>query len=79
MLNVDTLAELREWATLHHRDWKRRSWTTDLIARNEWSVVWDDLTVAQEEPLVENIFLEALEDKAAQAASLMPRILVSPA
>lgn len=78
MINLDDLRERREWAVFTHRDWKRRSWVSDLIAKNEWHVVWGDDTISNEEPLVENLYLEALEDKAATAASIKPRLLVSP-
>ena len=75
---IDELRSLREEALFDHRDWKRRSWTSDLIARNEWSTVWDDLSTEASEALVENVYVEALEDKAASAASLMPQIIVAP-
>jgi len=75
---IDELKAVREEALFEHRDWKRRSWTSDLIARNEWSTVWDDLSVEASEALVENIYTEALEDKAASAASLTPQIIVAP-
>jgi len=64
---IDELRSLREEALFDHRDWKRRSWTSDLIARNEWSTVWDDLSTEASEALVENVYVEALEDKAASA------------
>jgi hypothetical protein len=75
---IDDLRAIREEALFLHRDWKRRSWTSDLIARNEWSTLWDDLTTEASEALVENIYTEALEDKAASAATLIPQVIVAP-
>lgn len=60
-----------------HREWKRRSLTLDAIASDKWQTVWDDLTVDVGEPLVENELLEALEDKAAAAASVPPKVHVA--
>lgn len=75
---IDELKQLREDAFFQHRGWKRRSWTSDLIASNQWSTVWDDLSTEVSDALVENVYTEALEDKAATAASLMPQIIVAP-
>jgi len=75
---ISELATLRDEAVKEHRSWKRRILTLDSIAADEWQTVWDDLTVEYGEPLVENIALQALEDKAAAAASVRPRVRVAP-
>jgi hypothetical protein len=62
---------------LRHSEWKNRSVVTDLVASNKWAAIWDDLS-DEPDPLVENTLLEALEDKAASAASVEPRLLVAP-
>lgn len=71
------LVDAHEWAMRRHNDWKSRSATTDLVAANKWSQVWASLS-DEPDPLVENTLLEALEDKAAAAASVVPRIQVAP-
>jgi hypothetical protein len=78
-VGIDDIRTMREWGLFAHRDWKRRSWTSDLIARGEWSTVWDDLTQESSQALVENVYVEALEDKSASAATLIPQIIVAPA
>jgi hypothetical protein len=77
-LNLLDMAELRAEAVVAHRGWKRRSFVFDTIAADEWQTVWDDLTVDIGEPLVENVLLQALEDKVASAGSIEPRIDVHP-
>jgi hypothetical protein len=77
-LLLSDLATLRADAVIAHRGWKRRSFTFDTIAADEWQTVWDDLTVESGEPLVENVLLQALEDKVASAGSIEPRIYVHP-
>lgn len=77
VVNLQELDRIREDAVRFWRPWKQRSLTLDSILSDDWKTVWDDLTVEDSEPLVENIALEALEDKAAQAATgVMPNILV---
>ena len=76
--DITELADLRDEAIYHHQAWKRRIFTLDSIAADEWQTVWDDLTADIGEPLVENTLLEALEDKVAAAASVRPRIDVHP-
>ncbi len=78
MMRNEDLAKIRDQALLIHRGWKQRSFTSDLIIQQKWSTVWPDSTISQEAPYVENIYIEALEDKAATAASLNPTIYVPP-
>lgn len=76
--SLQALVSLRQEAVNEHREWKRRSFTLDTILDSRWATVWDDLTAELSEPLVENIPLQALEDRAAQAASVEPRLIVAP-
>jgi hypothetical protein len=69
---------MRDWAVRQHRDWKVRSRTSDLMVAGKWSVIWPDLTISEMDPLVENLYVEALEDKAAAAGGITPFIEVAP-
>ena len=73
------LLDLWRWAVQHHSEWKRRSRVSDLMVAGRWNVIWGDLAVAEYDPLVENLYVEALEDKAAAAAAITPFIEVAPA
>jgi hypothetical protein len=77
-MNEKDLLDLWRWAVSRHGDWKRRSQISDLLVQQKWSVIWADLAIGEYDPLVENLYLEALEDKAAQAASIVPFIEVAP-
>ena len=72
------LLVIRENALNRHRDWKLRSQTADLIIQGKWSTVWADLKVTEGDPTVENVYLEALEDKAASAGAIAPVLDVAP-
>jgi hypothetical protein len=72
------LIDAHHWALQTHREWKSRSRVNDLIANGKWHVVWNDLTGQDFDPLVENIYIEALEDKAYAAAGLVPQVFVGP-
>jgi hypothetical protein len=72
------LLELRDFAVRQHRDWKLRSRTTDLLVQGKWAVLWPDLSVSEIDPTVENLLVEALEDKTAAAASVTPYIECAP-
>lgn len=78
MLKIEELTDLWSWATQHHADYKRRSRVSDLMVQGKWNVIWADLAVAEHDPLVENLYIEALEDKAAAAAAIAPFIEVAP-
>jgi len=52
--------------------------TNDTIARGEWTTIWDDAAAEISDPLVENIYIEALEDKAMAAGTVNPVIVVPP-
>jgi len=72
------LSDLWRFAVENHTDWKRRSRVSDLMVAGKWNVIWGDLAVQEHDPLVENLYIEALEDKAAAAASITPFIEVAP-
>lgn len=78
MISRDELVQLREYAQNAHKGWKQRSLTSDLIVQGRWNTVWPDLTIEERDPLVENIYNEALYDKAASAAAVLPFVEVSP-
>ena len=78
MPTTKDLLVIRENALNRHRDWKQRSQTADLIIQGKWSTVWADLKVTESDPTVENVYLEALEDKAASAGAIPPFVDVAP-
>ncbi|MFH2073332.1 MAG: hypothetical protein ABIJ75_10830 [Actinomycetota bacterium] len=78
MPSTRDLLVIRENALNRHRDWKQRSLTADLIIQNRWATVWPDLKVTEGDPTIENLYLEALEDKAASAAANSPYVGVAP-
>jgi hypothetical protein len=75
---LKTLWETRSWAVDKHRPWKTRLRSNDQVASGEWNTVWGDLTVERMDPQVENIYLEALTDKAQAADATEPLIHVGP-
>lgn len=66
------LLEARAWALDKHRGWKQRSRVSDLMIQGRWNVIWDDTTVSEHDPMVENIYIESLEDKVGSAAAITP-------
>lgn len=76
--SIEELREMRDEFVQVHRKWKARSRAADLIAGDQWHVIWDDLTATESEPLVENTLLQALTDKSASASSVMPKLVVAP-
>ena len=78
MRTWDDLVEARSQAVLMHSDWKQRSHVSDLMLQHKWSTIWSDLTGRNDPPLVEDLYTEALEDKAYTAAGLHPQIIVAP-
>lgn len=77
-ITIKELQEAREYSSRLHRPWKARSMTNDTIARGEWTTIWDDAAAEISDPLVENIYIEALEDKAMAASTINPVIVVPP-
>lgn len=78
MIRIDGLLDRRRWAIDANRSSKARQTRAERILRGEWRTVWPDLSETENEPVVENIFLEAAEDKAATAASITPTFDVPP-
>jgi len=77
-VNLGELRETRRVALDINRNSKWRMTRSDRILRGEWNKVWPDLSVTQSEPAVENVYLEAAEDKSATAASILPIFDVPP-
>ena len=72
------LLKLRESGINRHREWKARSLTSDWIVQNKWRTLWPDLVVEETDPTIENVYAEALEDKAGSAGSIPPFVDVAP-
>lgn len=77
-MNDRELIALREYGFNTHRGWKTRSRLSDQILQGDWQTVFPDMSVSHKEPLVENVYTEALYDKAASAASVTPQVEVAP-
>lgn len=77
MRDADSLAAAHDWAFDRHRDWKQRSALTDAVAAGQWAKLWRTIAPGADDPLVENVYLQALEDKAAAAASIQPTVHVA--
>ncbi len=74
-----TLKEMREartWALQHYADWKAQLRVNDQIAAGDWSVTLEDATTESSEPLIQNVYLNSLEDKIATAGASLPTIFV---
>ncbi len=77
-MKLGELREIRRVALDLNRNSKWRMTRSDRVLRGEWHKVWPDLSITQSEPAVENVYLEAAEDKAATAASILPIFDVPP-
>lgn len=77
-MRLSELPRVRMEAVEANRNSKIRQTRALRILRDEWRMVWPDLTETQMEPSVENVYLEAAEDKAATAASILPTFDVPP-
>ena len=77
MPTIPELMTIRSNAMKRHLGWKQRSLTTDLILQNKWNTVWADMKVEEADPTIENVYSEAMEDKAGSAASSFPFIDVA--
>lgn len=77
-LTIDTITEARRWALEHFRLWKQQTWINDRIAADLWDVIHSDNTVEESEPLIENVYKVALEDKMASSAQPEPNLIVWP-
>lgn len=77
MLSLDELRRLRAHVLDTHRGWKQRSTVSDQLVRGNWNKILDDLGIA-DEPMVEDIYTEALLDKSRAAAIPEPQVKVAP-
>ena len=77
-MTLALLQDRRHHTLVSNQNSKQRMTRAGRILRNEWHKVWPDLSVTESEPSVENIYLEASEDKAATAASIPPNFTVPP-
>lgn len=73
------MREAREHSLQTHRDWKLQIQLCDLVAGDQWKILWPDGSVQYSDPLVENIYAQALEDKMQTAGATLPRLSVHPA
>ena len=72
------LLQLRSYGLRAHQGWKRRSRDSDLLVQGKFNTLWPDLTIDESDPLVEHVYNEALNDKAATVAAVAPYVEVSP-
>lgn len=79
MPNLEDIEQLRTHALYRHRSWKTLINLSDQVAADEWEVIWPDGHVDDSDPLVENLYSQALEDKMASAGALTPNLYVAAA
>ncbi len=75
---IKDIRDAREFGLQIHRDWKAQITVNDGVANDDWEIIWDDDVVEGSEPLVENVYSGALEDKVGAAAAKLPTIFVHP-
>ena len=72
------LRYLRQIAVDAHSSWKQEIALSDMIANDNWEILWPDLSVESSDPLVENIYSQALEDKTLTAGAIPPNLFTQP-
>jgi hypothetical protein len=77
-LGITDIADARNWALREYQAWKSQIMINDDINADKWSVLHDDATSEDSEPLVPNLYKQALEDKMNTAGSIAPQIQVHP-
>jgi len=77
-LTLDDVRAARDWGVRFHSSWKAQIRVNDAVASDQWSIAWDDGEDEDSEPLVENVYKGALEDKMSAAGSFLPSIFVPP-
>ncbi len=77
-LTIDDVKKAREWGITTHQPWKAQVKINDAIAAGQWEILWDDDTVDSSDPLVQNVYLNSIEDKVNTATSGAPSIFVPP-
>lgn len=78
MLSELDLRHLRSTAVQAHAPWKQQIIICDKVERGEWEILWPDMSVEDANPLVENIYAEALEDKTITAGAMPPTLATQP-
>lgn len=76
-ISTEQLRRTRDLALTVHSRWKQEIALCDLVANDKWQVMWPDKTVEESEPLVENIYAQALEDKTLSAGAMLPGYFVN--
>ncbi|KKM89390.1 hypothetical protein LCGC14_1249180 [marine sediment metagenome] len=77
-LDLEDIKLAREWGLDFHSQWKAQLRTNDAIASGLWQIAWGDGEVDDASPLVQNVYLGALEDKTNTAGAGSPAIFVPP-
>lgn len=78
LFTLEGLAETRQNALTVWSPWKTQINLCDMVANDKWEILWPDETVEDSEPLVENTYLQALEDKTYAAGTVLPRMFTIP-
>lgn len=78
MLTESDLRYLRQASLDAHSQWKREILMSDEIAGGRWEIMWPDHEVESSDPLVENIYGQALEDKTITAGSIPFQVHTQP-
>lgn len=78
MIDLSQIRSARQESLQQHRNWKASIRIADQVAADEWEVIWPDGVGESADPLVENLYTQALEDKIAAAGSMLPHLFVSP-
>lgn len=78
MITLLDLRHLREQAVHIHQRWKSETLMADRVESGDWEVLWPDLSVESKDPLVENLYSQALEDKTITAAAIPPMLFSPP-
>lgn len=78
LFTIEGLRYSRQNALTIYAPWKQEIALTDLVANDKWEILWPDDTVEDSEPLVENTYLQALEDKTYTAGTVLPRMFTIP-
>ncbi len=77
-LTIDDVRQAREWALNFHSQWKAQLRVNDAIASGAWQIAWNDGETNDASPLVQNVYLGALEDKTNTAGAGSPALFVPP-
>ncbi len=77
-LTLEDVRSARDWGINFHQNWKAQVRINDAIAAGQWSIAWDDGDEEMASPLVQNVYLGALEDKINTAGATMPSVFVPP-